>query len=197
MTFAEYFFGVVNESLKAEKQLFDDPAIEFYLDITPEDDNEGVISYNDQEIPVSKHGGGGHVEYTVGSVVNSKKFVGNTPNTFLKVKQAIVNGEIKAVSSYGQSKNITRDIPDTVEIEMANGDMKEYKYVSPGEVDSLITQLRKKYGTSYTEYVKQYATDRQNARSDNPYIPVSQIAKQNIFLNKLGPKDGSINYRTR
>ena len=49
MTFAEYFFGVVNESLKAEKQLFDDPAIEFYLDITPEDDNEGVISYNDQE----------------------------------------------------------------------------------------------------------------------------------------------------
>jgi hypothetical protein len=197
MTFADYFHNLIDESLKAEKQLFDDPKVEFYLDITPEDDNEGVISYNDQEIPVSKHSNGGHIEYIVGSVAKGKTFIGNTPNAFLKVKQAVINGEVSQTSKANPFRSLEREIPTTVKVTMADGSEKEYKYVAPGEVDNLVTQLYKTHGNGYTAFVKQYATDRQNATSHNPYIPISQIARQNVFRHRLGPKDDAINYRTR
>lgn len=197
MTFADYYYNLISESLTAEKQLFDDPKTEFYLDITPEDDNEGVISYKDQEIPVSKRGAGGHIEYIVGSVATGKTFTGNTPNAFLKIKQAVMNGEIAQTSKANPFRSVEREIPATVKVMMGDGKEKEYVYVAPGEVDNLVTHLYKTFGNEYTNYVKQYATDRQNARSDNPYIPISQIARQNVFRHRLGPKDGAINYRTR
>lgn len=190
----------LEESLKAEKLLFDNPAEDRELEIDEEDDNEGLIHYMGYEFPVSKTNRGGHVSYLVGSVAKSITISGNGPNAFLKVIAALDAGKVPAVSKQKSSifTKVQRDIPDVVEIKMMNGKLKEYMYVAPGDVDALVTRLYDEYGPNdYTEVMKQYATDRPSGDIHNPYIPITQTARQNVFRHKLGTKDGSINYKTR
>lgn len=199
MTFKDFFHSRIDESLEIEKQMFDNPADELSLEIDEEDPNEGIIHYMGYDFPISKRGTA-FVEYIVGNVAKSVVIRGNGPNAFKKVIDAIDQGKVPAVTQSNSSiySKVQRDIPQTVTIELAGGKVKEYYYVEPGKVDALVTKLYDEFGPDkYGEEVKKYATDRPSGDIHNPYIPISQTARQNVFRHKLGTKAGSINYKTK
>lgn len=199
MTFRDYYYQL-DESLTAEKQMFDNVQDDFTLEIDTEDDNEGTIHYMGYDFPISKRNMGGHIEYIVGNVAKSVVIRGNGPNAFIKVIQALDDGKVPAQTKSNSSmfSKVQRDIPQTVTIELANGKSKDYLYVEPGKVDALVTKLYDEFGPDkYGEEMKKYATDRPSGDIHNPYIPITMTARQNVFRHKLGTKAGSINYKSK
>jgi len=114
MKFSEFFR--LDESLTAEKQLFDNPQDELEIEIDGDDDNEGTIHYMGYDFPISKRNAGGHIEYILGSVAQSVTIRGNAPNAFIKVIQAIDAGKVPARAAAKSSifGRVQPDIPETV-----------------------------------------------------------------------------------
>jgi hypothetical protein len=183
------------ESLEVEKQTYTDPENEFYIDVDPRDPDTGVITYLGYEFPIVKTLKQGGVSYFVGDVRSGKTFNGDKNSAFMKVKDAVMNGKVNPKAAVKNDRSIERDIPKTVTVDTQLGP-KEYIYVPPGEVDDFITKMYEMHGAGYKEVLKRYATDRPSGNLNNPYIPLNQTARQNVYLYKSGSKDKAINYKT-
>lgn len=191
--------NIINESLDVERQTYDSPSEDFFIEVDPENPDEGIITYMGYEWPISKTLKAGGVEYFIGSLGSGKIIKGDKFGAFKKVKSAILNGGVNPSvhTNTGGAVKVPRQLPDTVEIETQQG-TKTYHYVAPGEVDSLISKIYNQYGPDkYLEVLKDFATDRSSGNIHNPYIAINQTARQNIFTHKLGYKGNAINRRTR
>ena len=167
------------ESLEVEKKVYEDPTNDFYLDVDDEDPNSGTVLYLDYEFPISKTTKFGGVEYVVGPLKDMKVFKGSKEGAFLKVKNAIMNGEVNPTQNTSNVMS-RRAEPRTVTIRTLNGGEKTYKYVEPGEVDDLVMKHYETYGPEgYLDANKEYATDSPNRAGE--YIPINKIARQNPF----------------